>query len=117
MGNVQKENCKCDTGDNLAYKESNKYSIGIPCKYTTEGIIPKFIWDYVEDEVVCICRGGDKVMLELVEELNDDALDKESMAMFNISAGGYVKLWGRRLLHNIEGGWCKVRMHKIEEKA
>lgn len=90
--------------------------IGIPCKFTPLAIIPKFIWDYVEDEVVCVCRGGDKVMLEKIEEYNDNlaALDMACMDLFHINFKTYDELWGKRVLGKLDGKWVKVKMHKIE---
>lgn len=94
---------------------SEKFSIGIPCKYSPIGIIPKFIWDYVEDEIISICRGGERVLLEMVKVLNDSEFNNECAIMFDISGKEYAKIWGKRLLHEVEGGWCKVKMHRISE--
>lgn len=99
---------------------SDNFHIGIPCKYAEEIIIPKFIWDYVEDEVVCVCRGGEIVKLELLLGhpefgMYDSDMERECNAIFKISSSEYIKIWEKRLLHKIEGGWCKVKMHRISE--
>lgn len=96
---------------------SKKYSIGIPCKYSPIVIIPKFLWDYVEDDVICICRGGDKVTLEKMEEFNDNspALDMACLELFHVNFKVYDELWGKRVSSKINGKWVKVKMHKIEE--
>lgn len=100
---------------NVQSESQDKFAIGIPCKYSETAIIPKFIWDYVEDEVISICRGGEKVLLEIESTLDDDQFDNECKTMFNISGNEYARIWGKRLLHEVEGGWCKVKMNKVNE--
>lgn len=91
--------------------------IGIPCKYTHDAIIPKFIWDYVEDEIICICRGGERCKLELISEHEpySEGLDVECRGMFNIGFEVYLDIWQKRVNHDIEGRWCKVKMHLLSE--
>lgn len=89
--------------------------IGIPCKFTQEAIIPKFIWDYVEDEIICVCRGGERCKLELIQEYTPytDGIESQCMMMFEIDFKTYLGIWEKRLHHEIEGNWVKVRMHKV----
>lgn len=91
--------------------------IGIPCKFTSEAIIPKYMWDFVEDEVICVCRGGERCKLELVSEYTPltDGLDSQCKMMFNIDFKTYLGIWEKRLHHEIEGNWVKVKMHKTSE--
>lgn len=91
--------------------------IGIPCKLTPEAIIPKFIWDFVEDEIICVCRGGERCKLELVSEYTPytDGLDSQCMIMFNIDFKTYLDIWEKRLHHKVEGNWVNVKMHRITE--
>lgn len=91
--------------------------IGIPCKFTHEAIIPKFIWDYVEDEIICVCRGGERCKLDLIQEYipYTDAIDSQCMMMFEIDFKTYLDIWEKRVGHKIEGDWVKVKMHKINE--
>lgn len=90
--------------------------IGIPCKFTQEAILPKFLWDYVEDEIICVCRGGERCKLELIQEYTpySEGLESQCMMMFEIDFKTYLGIWEKRLHHEIEGNWVKVRMHKIE---
>lgn len=99
-------------------KVLDDFYIGIPCKYSNEAIIPKFIWDYVEDEIICNCRGGEKVRLELVSEYEPKSmeLENECRNMFGIDFKNYLAIWEKRVNHEIKGKWVKVKMHKIEEK-
>lgn len=92
------------------------FHIGIPCKYAKEVIIPKSIWDYVENEVKCKCRGGEIVKLELIQEYipYTDGIDSQCIMMFKIDFKTYLDIWEKRLHHKIEGNWVKVKMHKIE---
>ena len=95
----------------------DNFHIGIPCKYAEEAIIPKFLWDYVEDEVICVCRGGEKCRLELISEHipYTEGLESLCMMMFEIDFKTYLDIWEKRLLHKIEGNWVKVKMHRISE--
>lgn len=91
--------------------------IGIPCKFTKEAIIPKYIWDFVEDEVICICRGGERCRLELASEYKpySEELEVECKRMFGVSYEVYLDIWQKRVNHEIEGKWVKVKMHRIIE--
>lgn len=91
--------------------------IGIPCKFTNEAIIPKYIWDFVEDEIQCKCRDGERCKLELVSEYTPytDAIDSQCMMMFKIDFNTYLDIWEKRVHHGIEGNWVKVKMHRISE--
>lgn len=102
MSNIQEENHKFST-------------IGIPCKYSETAIIPKYIWDYVEDEIICKCRGGERCKLELIDEYvpYTDGIDSQCMMMFNIDFNTYLKIWEKRVNHDIEGNWVMVKMHKV----
>lgn len=91
--------------------------IGIPCKFTNEALIPKYIWDFVEDDVICVCRGGERCKLELMGEYTPytDSIDSQCMMMFEIDFKTYLDIWEKRVCHEIEGKWVKVKMHRISE--
>lgn len=91
--------------------------IGIPCKFTPEAIIPKYMWDFVENEVICVCRGGERCKLELVSEHEpySGGIENECKIMFGIDFKNYLAIWEKRLNHEIEGRWVKVKMHRVSE--
>ena len=91
--------------------------IGIPCKYTNEAIIPKYMYDFVEEEIICVCRDGERCKLELIQEYAPytEGLESQCMMMFNIDFKTYHAIWKKRVSHEIEGNWVKVKMHKISE--
>lgn len=91
--------------------------IGIPCKFTQEAIIPRYMWDFVEDEVICVCREGERCKLELVSEHEaySEGLEAECKGMFNVCFDVYLDIWQKRVNHDIDGRWVKVKMHRISE--
>lgn len=110
-----------DTAPNNTYIEEidwSKFHIGIPCKYSEEAIIPKHIWDVVENEIICKCRGGEKVLLELVKEYaSTSEIEADLSALYSISVGEYNSIWEKRVdANNLRKyGWVKVRMRKVTE--
>lgn len=91
--------------------------IGIPCKFTPDAIIPKYIWEFVEDEIICVCRGGERCRLELVSEHEpfSKELDEECRGVFSIGFNVYLDIWQKRVHHKIDGNWVKVKMHRVSE--
>lgn len=94
----------------------SNFSIGIPCKFSEIAIIPKHIWDIVESEIICKCRGGELVLLELMEEYSDNnAINADLSAMYGMGIEEYTWRWEMRVdAENLrKNGWVKVRMKKI----
>lgn len=117
-----------DTAPNNTHIEEidwSSFHIGIPCKYSEVAIIPKHIWSVVENEIICKCRGGELVLLELIEEYPNEgsdintpnnAINADLSAMFGINIEEYTLHWEKRVdaLNLRKFGWVKVRMEKIE---
>lgn len=92
------------------------FHIGIPCKFSEIAIIPKHIYDVVENEIICKCRGGELVLLELVEEYtSNEAINAALSELFGIGIDEYISIWEKRVdAENLrKNGWVKVRMRKI----
>lgn len=92
------------------------YHIGIPCKFSEVAIIPKHIWATVENEIICKCRGGELVLLELLQEYaSTEAINADLSAMFGIDIVEYTSHWEKRVdAANLrKNGWVKVAMRKI----
>lgn len=95
----------------------SSFHIGIPCKYAEVAVIPKHIWAMVEDEIICKCRDGELVTLELIEEYTDkNAIIADLSKMYGISIVEYTSIWEKRVdaLNLRQHGWVKVGMRKIE---
>lgn len=98
----------------------SKFYIGIPCKYSEVAIIPKHIYSVVESELICKCRGGEMVLLELIQEYTDNnAIDADLGAMYGIDIGRYTQIWEKRVdaLNLRQHGWVKVKMNKLKEES
>lgn len=96
------------------------FHIGIPCKFSEVAIIPKHIWATVEGDIICKCREGELVLLELEKEYADNNdVNADLSAMYNIDIVTYTSLWGKRVdADNLRKyGWVKVKMNKINEKV
>ena len=94
----------------------DRFTIGIPCKYSKVAIIPKHIWALVESEIICKCRGGELVLLELVEEYTStERINADLSTMYGIGIVEYTSLWEKRVdAGNLRKyGWVKVRMNKV----
>lgn len=92
------------------------FHIGIPCKFSEVAIIPKHVWATVEDEIICKCRGGELVLLELAKEYTSkEAVSADLSELFGIGIVEYTSLWEKRVDgENLrKNGWVKVRMKKI----
>lgn len=95
------------------------FHIGIPCKFSEVAIIPKHIWEVVENEIICKCRGGELVLLELVEEYaSTEAINADLSAMYGMDIEEYTWRWEKRVdAENLRKfGWVKVKMKKVEGK-
>lgn len=92
------------------------FHIGIPCKFSEVTIIPKHIWAVVENEIICKCRGGELVLLELVEEYaSTEAINADLSAMYGMDIEEYTWRWKKRVdAENLRKfGWVKVKMKKV----
>lgn len=92
------------------------FHIGIPCKFTEVAIIPKHIWAVVENEIICKCRGGELVLLELLEEYaSTEAINADLSTMYSMGIEEYTWIWEKRVdTENLrKNGWVKVKMRKI----
>lgn len=92
------------------------FHIGIPCKFSEVAIIPKHIWAVVENEIICKCRGGELVLLELAEEYaSAEQIEADLSAMYGMGIEEYTWRWEKRVdADNLrKNGWVKVRMKKV----
>lgn len=92
------------------------YHIGIPCKFSENAIIPKHIWQVVENEIICKCRGGELVLLELIKEYaSTEDISADLSELFHIDIEEYTSIWEKRVdaLKLRKNGWVKVKMKKI----
>lgn len=92
------------------------FHIGIPCKFSEVSIIPKHIYDIVESEIICKCRGGELVLLELIEEYTStEAINADLSAMYGMGIEEYTWRWKKRVdAENLRKyGWVKVKMKKV----
>ena len=119
-----------DTAPNKTHIEEidwSSFHIGIPCKYSKVAIIPKHIWDVVENEIICKCRGGELVLLELLQEYSNEdsdantpnnAINADLSAMYGMGIEEYTWRWEKRVdAENLrKHGWVKVGMKKVEAK-
>lgn len=95
------------------------FHIGIPCKYSEVSVIPKHIYDTVENEIICKCRGGELVLLELVQEYTStESISADLSDLFGVGIGEYTSIWKKRVdaLKLRENRWVKVKMNKVEVK-
>lgn len=92
------------------------FHIGIPCKFSEVSIIPKHIWDIVEGDIICKCRGEELVLLELIEEYASmEAISADLSAMYGMGIEEYTWRWEKRVdAENLrKNGWVKVKMKKV----
>ena len=96
------------------------FHIGIPCKFSEVAIIPKHIWALVENEIICKCRDGELVLLELMEEYSNEgsdinAINADLSAMYGIDIEEYTWRWEKRVdAENLRKfGWVKVKMNRV----
>lgn len=96
--------------------EESIIEIGIPCKYSEVVIIPKHIWDYVEDDIVCICRGGEKVKLELEKVYKETTdISQDCMELYKTNFHTIQEIWKKRCQRKkFDEGWVKVKMNLIK---
>lgn len=98
---------------------TEKFILGIPCKYSEVAIIPKHIYEYFCGGEKAKCRGGELVVLELLQEYADNnAINADLRQMFGVGVEEYTSIWKKRVdaLKLRENGWVKVGMKKIEGK-
>lgn len=90
--------------------------LGIPCKFSEVSIIPKYIYEFFNEGETVKCRGGELVVLELVEEYTSTSeIEADLSAMYGIGIVEYTQIWKQRLdaLNSREIEWVKVKMIKV----
>lgn len=104
---------KCGSGS----KGYGDLILGIPCKFSEVAIIPKHIYEFFNEGETAKCRGGELVILELMEEYaSTEAINADLSAMYGMGIEEYTWRWKQRVdaLKLRENGWVKVAMRKIE---